>query len=97
MARGGCCQDGLDGNGGSGGGIYNSGNLSAAYLTIRDNLTDQGFSTSQPGGMGGGLANLGNMSLGGSRVQGNRTPPGGNGGGIYIGDGWNKPIRSVYL
>jgi hypothetical protein len=76
--------DGMDGNGGSGGGIYNTGKLSAAFLTIRDNFTNHGFLLSQPAGMGGGLASLGKMSLGGSQVQGNRTPPGGNGGGIYI-------------
>ncbi len=50
-----------NGAGGSGGGIFNQGTLTAAYLEIQDNTTGLGYSDNEPAGSGGGLANEGNL------------------------------------
>ena len=79
------CTGGENGGGGSGGGIYNIGDLTASFLTIQSNQTNLGYSENEPGGMGGGIANLGNLTISNSMVEDNSTSPGGNGGGIYLG------------
>jgi hypothetical protein len=76
--------DGENGAGGSGGGIYNCGKLSAAFVDLLDNLTGPGYSIAEPGGDGGGLANLDDLTWRDSQVLGNRTMPGGNGGGFFL-------------
>jgi CSLREA domain-containing protein len=70
------------GNGGTGGGIFNTGYLTLIKSSVEENTTGSGDN----GGNGGGIANVGTLILVSSVVQANQAGQGewgGDGGGIY--------------
>lgn len=89
---------------GSGGGIYNAGQLTIRNSTIYGNTTASGSKDSEegkPAGSGGGIYNSGIMLLEGSTVTQNTTGVGGTGLPYFYtesdsgGGGWDFDIRLV--
>ena len=69
----------------NGGGIYNEGDLTLNNVTVTNNSTENG-GTSSDGGDGGGIYNEGTLTLNDVIVSGNSTGSGGNGGnGVPMG------------
>jgi len=79
----------VTGNGGNGGGIFNSGNLIILNCEIKNNHTGKGAGGYTPdhdarnGGNGGGIYNNGFLSIEESDVDSNSTGAGGNCGSEY--------------
>ncbi len=69
--------------GGPGGGVYNTGDLTAEGATLSGNSTADGEPGSPSGSNGGGIANFNAMTLTHCVVSGNRTGK----GGVALGDG----------
>ena len=72
-------RDGIASNyGGSGGAIYNSGNLTLTACTLSDNSGRDGF-PGENGGHGGAIYNSGTLNLNTCTLAGNQAGQGGNG------------------
>ena len=85
----------VGGNGGKGGGVFNSGRMEVDRTSIFDNVTGNGGRGGDfgghggPGGSGGGIYNSGQLIATSSTLSGNSC---GNGGGGGNGDGMSAPI-----